>query len=113
MTLPDDYRDLDRLDDEDLDDDIDDDLEDDAGDDADVQLAADDDLDGLRTTEDEDETVDTGDRRPRRDDAEMGLMSEPHSPEELADSAIGKKIPGKRGVTRDGEEHGESFLDPS
>ena len=45
------------------------------------------------------------------DDAEMGLGAEPHTPEELADAAIGHELRGRRAVTRDGELHGEAMFD--
>ena len=54
MTLPDDYRDLDRLDDYDIDEDLDNGMED-LEDDNDAQFASDDELDDP-TTIDEDET---------------------------------------------------------
>lgn len=56
-------------------------------------------------------TTDSGDRRPRVDNADMGLGAEPRSPEELEDAAIGKGLSPNRGVTRDGESHGSRFLD--
>jgi len=55
------------------------------------------------------ETTEEGDRRPDRDEAEMGLGGEPRSADELADRAIGDAIPGPRGTTRDGEVHGEDL----
>jgi hypothetical protein len=55
------------------------------------------------------ETSVEGDRRPHRDEAEMGLGGEPRSVDELADRAIGDAIPGPRGTTRDGEVHGEEL----
>ena len=54
-------------------------------------------------------TTDSGDRKPRRDDAEMGFGAEPRSIDELADSAIGDAIPGRRGTRREGEAHGEDL----
>ncbi len=50
-------------------------------------------------------------RRKVVDDAEMGLASEPHTPEELADAAIGHELRGKGAVTRDDELHGERLFD--
>ena len=52
------------------------------------------------------ETMDSGDRRARNDDAEMGFGGEAHSPEELADQVLGRDLPGRRGTTREGEAHG-------
>lgn len=46
------------------------------------------------------------------DDAEMGLSAEPHTPEELADAAIGHELRGRGAVRRDDELHGEFLLDP-
>lgn len=51
------------------------------------------------------ETMDSGDRRAHRDDAEMAFGGEAHSPEEIAELVLGHEIPG-RGTTRDGEAHG-------
>jgi hypothetical protein len=45
------------------------------------------------------------------EEGDMGLGAEPRSTEELADAAIGRELRGKRGVTRDDEEHGEHLLD--
>jgi len=59
----------------------------------------------------DEETVDTGVRRPVRDEASMGLGAEPHSAEELEEAALGHSIRGKRGVTREDEAHGSRFLD--
>lgn len=61
------------------------------------------------TPPDEYETTEEGDRRPNRDEAEMGLGGEPRSADELADRAIGDAIRGPRGTTRDGEVHGEDL----
>lgn len=61
------------------------------------------------TPPDEYETTEEGDRRPDRDEAEMGLGGEPRSADELADRAIGDAIRGPRGTTRDGEVHGEDL----
>lgn len=61
------------------------------------------------TSPDEYETSEEGDRRPNRDEAEMGLGGEPRSADELADRAIGDAIRGHRGTTRDGEVHGEDL----
>lgn len=61
------------------------------------------------TPPDEYETTVEGDRRPDRDEAEMGLGGEPRSADELADRAIGDAIRGPRGTTRDGEVHGEDL----
>jgi hypothetical protein len=61
------------------------------------------------TPPEEYETTDEGDRRPDRDEAEMGLGGEPRSADELADRAIGDAIRGPRGTTRDGEVHGEDL----
>ncbi|MGQ0646386.1 MAG: hypothetical protein ACT4P7_02375 [Gemmatimonadaceae bacterium] len=58
------------------------------------------------TPPDEYITAPSGDRRPRNDEAEMGLGGEPHSADELAERAIGHEIKGPRGTTRDGEAHG-------
>ena len=58
-----------------------------------------------------DETVDGGVRRRARDEANMGLGAEPHSAEELEEAALGKAIPGDRGITRDDERHGHALLD--
>jgi hypothetical protein len=52
------------------------------------------------------ETMDSGDRRAKSDDAEMGFGGESHSPEEIADQVLGRELPGRRGTTRDGEAHG-------
>jgi len=52
-----------------------------------------------------------GSSSPTDDEAKMGLGAEPRSPEELADAAIGRELRGRRGVTRDGEVHGEGLLD--
>lgn len=57
------------------------------------------------------ETVDSGASRPRRDDAEMGMGAEAHSAEEMEDAAVGNAIPGKRGLTRDGQAHGSAMFD--
>lgn len=64
----------------------------------------------MSETTDEYETVDSGDRRARRDEAEMGFGGEAHSPEEIADQVLGREIPGRRGRTRDGEAHGPPEL---
>lgn len=61
------------------------------------------------TPPDEYETTEEGDRRPDRDEAEMGLGGEPRSVDELADRAIGDAIRGPRGTTREGEVHGEDL----
>lgn len=45
------------------------------------------------------------------DDAEMGLAAEPHTPEELADAAIGHELRGRGAVRRDDELHGELLFD--
>lgn len=52
------------------------------------------------------ETMDSGDRRPKSDAAEMGFGGEAHSPEEVADQVLGRELPGRRGTTREGEAHG-------
>lgn len=57
------------------------------------------------------ETRDSGFRTARTDDAEMGLGAEPHSADELAQDALGDELRGRPGVRRDGDEHGERFLD--
>lgn len=57
------------------------------------------------------ETVDSGASRPKRDDAEMGMGAEAHSAEEMEDAAVGDAIPGKRGLTRDGQAHGSAMFD--
>ena len=57
------------------------------------------------------ETIDSGVRVARSDDAEMGLGAEPHSADELAQDALGDQLKGRPGVSRDGDEHGERFLD--
>jgi hypothetical protein len=57
------------------------------------------------------ETRDSGFRAARSDDAEMGLGAEPHSADELAQDALGDVLKGRPGVRRDGDEHGERFLD--
>jgi hypothetical protein len=59
-----------------------------------------------------DETVDSGARRIRRDDAEMGFGAEPRSIDELADATLGHELRGLRATQRDDEQHGESLLDP-
>ncbi len=58
-----------------------------------------------------DETVDTGVRRLRRDDAEMGFGAEPRSIDELADAALGREGRDRRATKRDDEQHGEGMLD--
>lgn len=57
------------------------------------------------------DTVDSGARQKPTDDGEMGLGAEPHTAEELELAAIGDALRGRAAVTRDGEEHGERFLD--
>jgi hypothetical protein len=57
------------------------------------------------------DTIDTGDRRPVVDEADMGLGAEPRSPEEMEEAAIGHALRGKAAVTRDDELHGELLLD--
>jgi len=57
------------------------------------------------------DTVDTGARRTPTDDGEMGLGAEPHSADDLQRASIGSALKGRRAVTRDGEVHGERFLD--
>jgi len=58
-----------------------------------------------------DETVDSGARRMRRDEANMVFGAEPRSIDELADSAIGRELRGRRATQRDDEQHGEDLLD--
>lgn len=45
------------------------------------------------------------------EEGDMGLGAEPHSPDELADAALGHELRGRRAVTRDDEVHGERLLD--
>lgn len=58
-----------------------------------------------------DETVDSGVRRLRRDDAEMGFGAEPRSIDELADAALGREGRDRRHTRRDDEQHGEGIVD--
>ena len=61
---------------------------------------------------DEMDTVDTGARQHQvSDEGDMGFGAEPHSPEELADAAIGHSLRGRGAVTRDDEVHGELLFD--
>lgn len=84
----------------------------DALDDAEVPMDRDDlpadavDEIALSESPDEYETTDTGDRRARRDEAEMGFGGEARSADEIADQVLGREIPGRRGTTREGEAHG-------
>jgi hypothetical protein len=58
------------------------------------------------------DTVDTGARHHGiPDEGDMGFGAEPHSPEELADAAIGHALRGRGAVTRDDEVHGELLFD--
>ncbi|MEO7964824.1 MAG: hypothetical protein ABIT38_13055, partial [Gemmatimonadaceae bacterium] len=50
-----------------------------------------------------DETIDSGVRRMRRDDAEMGFGAEPRSIDELADATLGHEMRGRRATQRDDE----------
>ncbi|MBC7894342.1 MAG: hypothetical protein H7066_02960 [Cytophagaceae bacterium] len=52
------------------------------------------------------ETTDSGDRRAKSDEAEMGFGGEAHSADELADQVLGHESPRARGTTRDGEPRG-------
>jgi len=72
--------------------------------------------DGIEELEPEDDidavdTVDSGARRRRSDDGEMGLGVEAHSADELADAAVGHALRGPNATSRDGDQHGERFLD--
>lgn len=81
------------------------------------EIADDDDLNGIVEVDllmggEATDRVDGGSRRAAIDEADMGLGAEPHTPEELADAAIGRALRGPAGVTRDDEVHGEGLLDP-
>ena len=72
--------------------------------------------DGIEELEPEDDfdamdTVDSGARQRRTDDGEMGLGVEAHSADELADAAVGHALRGPNATSRDGDQHGERFLD--
>ena len=72
--------------------------------------------DGIEELEPEDDidavdTVDSGARQRRSDDGEMGLGVEAHSADELADAAVGHALRGPNATSRDGDQHGERFLD--
>lgn len=58
------------------------------------------------------ETIDSGAKRLRRDDAEMAFGAEPRSIDELADAAIGRAANRRRRSRREDVEHGEGLLDP-
>lgn len=59
-----------------------------------------------------DETVDSGARRMRRDEATMAFGSEPRTIDELADDVLGRELRGREATERDDEQHGERLLDP-
>lgn len=75
-----------------------------AGSDGIEELEPEDDIDAM-------DTVDSGARRRRSDDGEMGLGVEAHSADELADAALGHALRGPNATSRDGDQHGERFLD--
>lgn len=59
-----------------------------------------------------DETIDSGARRPRTDEANMGFGGEPRSIDELDSATIGDELGDADGVvTREDERHGPGFLD--
>jgi hypothetical protein len=57
------------------------------------------------------DTVDTGARQHLSGEGDMGFGAEPHTPEEMADAAIGHALRGRGAVTRDDEVHGELLFD--
>ncbi len=57
------------------------------------------------------ETIDSGARRPRTDEASMGFGGESRSIEELERDVIGEAQQRADGVTREDERHGAGFLD--
>ena len=80
-----------------------------------IQLRDDDDLpldaiDELaeRALPEQFETVDTGDRRPPKDEAEMGMGAEARSVDEIAEITLGDNT---TSTTSEGLDHGEDFLD--
>ena len=70
-------------------------------------------IEELESADDADsvDTVDSGARQPRSDDGEMGLGVEAHSADELAEAALGHSLRGPNATSRDGDQHGERFLD--